>query len=93
MNGWENAHSASDIRFRAKIAAAQKAILNHAKPIMGIPFVNTAWVLRNPQLALLIPCSRHKSATGTPFSACFKMLRICASLYFDFFIRISSFVR
>jgi len=38
------------------------------------------------KLALLIPCSRHSSETGTPPSACFNTAMIWASLYGPFFI-------
>ena len=32
------------------------------------------------KVALLIPCSRHSSGTGTPLSACFRICKICASV-------------
>jgi hypothetical protein len=39
------------------------------------------------KLALLMPCSRHSSGTGTPFSACFKIAVIWLSEKRDFFMQ------
>ena len=40
-----------------------------------------------------MPCCRQISATESPFSACFKIDRICGSEYLLGFINISSFIK
>ena len=40
-----------------------------------------------------MPCCRQSSATESPFSACFKIDRICGSEYLLGFINISSFIK
>jgi len=42
MNRSKNAHSSSDIRFRAKLVFIADTSLNHDQTTVGIPFVNTA---------------------------------------------------